>query len=108
VVLIEQGVAPRDLQVRVDDEEGLVGYADFGWDGVLGEFDGKGKYGIGAELDATEAGRIVWREKRREDRMRVRHEVVRWAVADLYTPRALGARVRAAMARAAERSGRSG
>jgi hypothetical protein len=107
VVLIEQGVAPRDLQVRVDDEEGLVGYADFGWDGVLGEFDGKGKYGIGAELDATEAGRIVWREKRREDRMRVRHEVVRWAVADLHQPRALGARVRAAMARAAERGGRS-
>jgi hypothetical protein len=108
VVLIEQGVPPLDLQVRVVDEEGLVGYADFGWDGVLGEFDGKGKYGIGAELDATEAGRIVWREKRREDRMRVRHEVVRWTVADLYRPRALAARVRAAMARAAERGGRSG
>ena len=85
-----------------------MGYADFGWDGVLGEFDGKGKYGIGTEIDATEAGRIVWREKRREDRMRVRHEVVRWAVADLYHPRALGARVRAAIARAAERGGRSG
>ncbi len=108
VVLIEQGVPPLDLQVRVDDEEGLVGYADFGWDGVLGEFDGKAKYAIGAEVDATETVRIVWREKRREDRLRVRHEVVRWSVADLYRPSVLGARVRAAMARAAERRGRSG
>ncbi|HEX7189602.1 MAG TPA: hypothetical protein VF423_15385, partial [Actinomycetes bacterium] len=108
VVLIEEGVPPRALQVPVFDEDGLVGYADFGWDGVLGEFDGKGKYGIGVGSDPAEAGRIVWREKRREDRFRVAHEVVRWGFGDLHRPSKLAGRVRAALARAAQRRGRSG
>jgi len=111
VVLVEQGLAPDDLQVPVYDAEGLIGYADFGWDGrVLGEFDGKGKYGIPVlpedwEADADEiARRALWREKVREDRMRAGHEVVRWSVADLYRPAVLAARVRAARERARRRS----
>jgi hypothetical protein len=35
-----------DLQVRCEDERGLIGYADFGWDGVVGEFDGQVKYRV--------------------------------------------------------------
>lgn len=108
IVLIQQGVPPEDLQLAVYDDEGLAGYADFGWDGVLGEFDGKGKYGIGTHHDPEEAGRILWAEKKREDRFRVRHEVVRWTVSDLYRPASLAARVRAALARAALRRGRAG
>lgn len=78
VILIQQGVPPTDLQVPVLDEDGLIGYADFGWVGVLGELDGKGKYGIGVDDDPEEAGRIVWREKKRADRFRDQGQFVRW------------------------------
>ncbi|MBA2769213.1 MAG: type IV toxin-antitoxin system AbiEi family antitoxin domain-containing protein [Sporichthyaceae bacterium] len=108
VALIEQGVAPSDLQVPVFDELGLIGYADFGWPGVLGEFDGKGKYGIAVDTDPQEAVRIVRREKLREDRLRVHHEVVRWGYADLYRPAVLAGHIRAAQARSAARSSRAG
>jgi len=102
VVLVQQGVAPTDLQVPVYDAEGLIGYADFGWAGVLGEFDGKGKYGLSADdtVDLDLARTALWKEKRREDRMRVAHEVVRWTVADLHRPALLAGRIRAAQERA--------
>lgn len=104
VVLVQQGLAPDALQVPVYDDEGLIGYADFGWDGVLGEFDGKVKYGLDSErVDDELFRRTLWREKRREDRMRVRHEVVRWTAADLHNPRALAGRIRAAQERARRR-----
>lgn len=104
VVLIRGAVPPTGLQVPVHDEDGLVGYADFGWHHVLGELDGKGKYGIGVDTDPQEAGRIVWREKLREDRLRrLGHEVVRWTFAELYRPHVIVARVMAAQARVAGR-----
>ena len=102
VVLIGEGVAPDDLQVEVRDGQGLVGYADFGWQGMVGEFDGRAKYGI----EATSSGDVsdaLWREKKREDRMRAGHEMVRWTTADLHRPQVLGARVRAGLARAVQR-----
>ncbi len=106
VVLISEGLAPDELQVPVYDEEGLVGYADFGWDGVVGEFDGKGKYGlVQPVVDAEAVRRVLWNEKRREDRLRVRHEVVRWSTADLHQPGVLAGRVRAAQERARLRAG---
>lgn len=109
VVLIQHALAPTDLQVPVYDEDGLIGYADFGWDDVLGELDGRGKYGIGVDTDPEEAGRIVWREKRREDRLRARgYEVVRWTYAEHHRPQVIAARVMAAQARAAERRRPSG
>lgn len=108
-VLVGHGVPPDDLQVAVHDEDGLVGYADFGWDGVLGEMDGKGKYGIGVDTDREEAGRILWREKRREDRLRAQgYEVVRWTYADHYRPQVIAAAVARALARVVERRRRSG
>ena len=103
-ILIKLGLAPLDLQVPLEDEDGLIGYVDFGWGDVVGELDGKGKYGIGVSTDPTEAVRIVRREKRREDRIRALGiEVARWGYAEHFRPPVIGQRVRQAMARAAQR-----
>jgi hypothetical protein len=98
-VLIEAGMPPTDLQVRIEDDEGLVGYADFGWlpIRVLGEFDGRGKYGA----DGSTAATVVGLEKRREDRFRaLGYEVVRWGYIDAQTPGRVPSMVRAAHVRA--------
>ncbi len=74
---------PRpDLQVDVEDAEGLVGTTDFGWPGVVGEFDGRSKYGIPVGVDPAAAAEVLWREKRREDRLRRVVRVARWTWAD--------------------------
>ena len=86
---------PRpDLQVRWEDDDGLIGYTDFGWDGVVGEFDGKVKYG--ASLNQGDPAAVVWREKLREDRLRARGaRVARWVWADALSPRRLASRLAA-------------
>ncbi|QKE85356.1 hypothetical protein [Arthrobacter sp. NEB 688] len=68
---------PR-LQVAHTDDQGLIGYTDFGWSGVVGEFDGRVKYRIPEGADAEEAGRVLWAEKKREDRLRRQVRVARW------------------------------
>ncbi|MGG5260895.1 hypothetical protein [Phycicoccus avicenniae] len=68
---------PR-LQVEQRDEAGLIGYTDFGWPGVAGEFDGRVKYGVPEGADADRAGEVLWAEKLREDRLRRRVRVARW------------------------------
>ena len=74
---------PRpQLQVEVFDDEGLAGVADFGWAGVVGEFDGRRKYAVPDGADPSEAGDVLWREKRREDRIRRRVRMARWSWAD--------------------------
>ncbi len=98
-VLIDAGLAPTGLQVRVDDTFGLVGVVDFGWLPlrVVGEFDGRGKYGA----DAHGAADAVWAEKRREDRLRALGlHVVRWTWVDLIEPDRWLARLREALATA--------
>ncbi|MGL4174455.1 MAG: hypothetical protein ACRCSN_00140, partial [Dermatophilaceae bacterium] len=60
------------LQVPIDDDTGPIGVCDFGWDGVVGEFDGRCKYGVGEDMTAEEGAEVLWREKRREDRLRRR------------------------------------
>jgi hypothetical protein len=103
-ILIQLGLAPLQLQVRLEDGDGLIGYVDFGWGDVVGELDGKGKYEIGVATDPKEAVRIVRREKLREDRIRALGiEVARWSYADHFRPALIGQRVRQAMARAAQR-----
>lgn len=70
------------LQVEVHDELGLVGVADFGWKGIVGEFDGRTKYRVPEGAHADEAGEVLWREKRREDRLRRQLLVARWVWVD--------------------------
>lgn len=82
------------LQVPVYDTDGLVGVADFGWHGVVGEFDGRRKYAVPDGADARVAERALWAEKLREDRLRRRCRVARWvwrdAVEDWRLARILG------------------
>jgi hypothetical protein len=94
VVLIGLGLAPDDLQVPLFDDEGLIGYADFAWEGVIGEFDGRLKYGVDDETDPQKAGRIVFAEKIREDRIRrLGYGVARWGWPELHRPTIIGQRV---------------
>lgn len=67
-----QGLPAPELQFPVRDEHGeLVGVTDFAWPdhGVLGEFDGRVKYGRLLK-PGQEPGDVVFEEKVREDRLR--------------------------------------
>jgi hypothetical protein len=111
VVLVANGQAPTDLQHAFYDEQGLIGYSDYFWEEemVVGEFDGKLKYGVAPGATPEEATRAIVAEKIREDRIRaLGHEFVRWGVRDLYRPQPLVARVAAARQRGAERLRRAG
>lgn len=58
---------------------------DFAWPGlgVVGEFDGKVKYGR-AQRPGEDLREVLWREKRREDRIRATGlTVVRWTWSDI-------------------------
>lgn len=77
---------PR-LQVPIEDDDGLVGYGDFGWEGVVGEFDGRRKYGVLPDATSEQVTEVLWREKRREDRIRARGlRMARWVWADAMAP----------------------
>ena len=105
-VLIEAGLAPTSLQFEVRDSAGFVGLADFGWEDrwTLGEFDGRLKYGLSESTRPEDFAAVVWREKRREDRLRAAgFEVVRWTWDELFRPSELLARLSAAFARAGSR-----
>ena len=70
------------LQFEVYDETGrLVGRCDFAWPEhhLLGEFDGRRKYGRGL-VPGQSAEEAVFLEKRREDLLR---EVTQWAMVRL-------------------------
>lgn len=79
---------PRpELQVEVRDADGLIGTCDFGWDRVMGEFDGRNKYGVRKGMDPQNAEEVVWLEKRREDRIRAtERKMARWVWADAIRP----------------------
>jgi hypothetical protein len=102
-ILIGAGLAPDDLQTAIYDADGLIGRVDFRWKGVVGEFDGKLKYKVPEGASADEAAEALWKEKRREDRLRVDNEIARWGVAELHRPTRLVERVQAAMERAHRR-----
>ncbi|WP_207837805.1 type IV toxin-antitoxin system AbiEi family antitoxin domain-containing protein [Williamsia soli] len=74
---------PR-LQHPFYDDEGLIGYGDFDWDGrVVGEFDGLHKYRKYLQPGESIEDAVI-REKRREDRLRALGiHVVRWTWKDL-------------------------
>ncbi|CAA9217064.1 MAG: hypothetical protein AVDCRST_MAG57-383 [uncultured Blastococcus sp.] len=97
VILDRWKLAPSALQFEVRSADGgLVGRTDFAWEEqrLLGEFDGRVKYGR-LLRPGQEPGDAVFEEKRREDA--VRDEgwgVVRWVWSDLARPDRLAARVR--------------
>jgi len=67
----------------------LVGRSDFGWPafGVLGEFDGKQKYGELLRRPGQTAKDVLVDEKGREDKLRaLGWAVIRWMWHDLTNP----------------------
>jgi hypothetical protein len=93
-----------ELQYPVRDGSGLAGVTDFAWPEhrLLGEFDGRVKYGR-LLRPGEEPGDAVFREKRREDLLR---RVTGWSMVritwdDLYHPERTAAVVRQLMRRAA-------
>ncbi len=102
------GCPPPELQLSIlDERNSVVGRADFGWpdEGVLGEFDGRVKYGR-LLRPGEEPGDAVFREKRREDRLReLGWTVVRWTWDDLRTPDIVRTRLHRAFAAARRTTG---
>jgi hypothetical protein len=96
-------LAPSALQFEVRTSEGLlVGRTDFAWEEqrVLGEFDGRVKYG--RLLRPGQApGDAVFEEKRREDALRAEDwALVRWTWADVDQPGRLSRWLQRALGRA--------
>jgi hypothetical protein len=87
-------------QYEVYDDRGqLVGRADFGWEEqrVLGEFDGRVKYGRLLRPGQT-VEEVVYREKLREDALRdLGWRVVRWTWADVFPGHVLVSRLSRAL-----------
>jgi hypothetical protein len=102
VILERWKVAPTALQFEVISPGGdVVGRSDFAWEehGVVGEFDGRVKYGR-LLRPGQDAGDAVFAEKRREDAIRDEGwGVIRWVWSDLQRPHRLAARVRRALER---------
>ena len=93
-----QGVPAPVVQYEVHAADGtLLGTTDWGWPahGVLGEFDGRVKYGR-LLRPGQEPGDVVFAEKQREDLLRetTGSRMVRLVWEDLGRPRLTGERVR--------------
>lgn len=104
VILTRWKLAPSALQFEVRSPHGsVVGRTDFAWedDGLVGEFDGRVKYGR-LLRPGENPGDAVFAEKRREDSIRDEGwGVLRWVWADLAHPERFAARVRRSRERAA-------
>lgn len=99
VLMSDAGIPTPARQVEVRDSDCVVGRVDFAWleQRVVGEFDGRVKYGR-----RNRSGRlpedVLWQEKLREDRLRALGlTVVRWTTADLSAPAAWLRRLRAVL-----------
>lgn len=95
-LIMRLGAPPPALQAALRDERGLIGYADFFWPqlGVVGEFDGRLKYGADNPSGAPPEV-VVYREKMREDRIRrVSAGFFRFGWAELVDPPRLAALLR--------------
>lgn len=92
------GFPPPQLQCRHEDDDGLIGFTDFGWGrfGVYGEFDGFVKYLDREMRHGLTAEEIVVLEKIREDRIRALDHVsavTRTIWRDFATPQKIAARL---------------
>lgn len=98
-VIHELGFPQPQLQVRVNDRDGVAGISDFGWEALhhLGEFDGLVKYTREMARPGESIEDIVVREKVREDRMRATGRgMSRWLWRDVLTVRPLWEKLSAA------------
>ena len=103
VMLSRAGLPAPSQQGEVFEPGGRrIGRVDFHFDGiVLGEFDGRVKYGRLLKPGQS-PGDAVFAEKQREDALRdLGFQVVRWTWDDLEAPGQVAERVRRAIARAA-------
>jgi len=102
IALSALGLPIPELQASLLGPDGhLLGRVDFLFTdaGVVGEFDGKVKYGKYLR-PGEDPGDVVFAEKQREDRIRdAGWEVVRWTWRDLDRPAVIGERIRRAMTR---------
>lgn len=92
------GFPAPTLQHPFSDADGFVGRVDFWWPdfGVIGEFDGRGKYLRADLLGGLSIADAVVDEKQRENRLRALGlGVARWEWSDVRSPR----RVEAILAR---------
>lgn len=99
------GMPAPELQVDVPGPSGETDRVDFYFKdfATVGEFDGREKYGR-LLRDGETASDALWREKRREDRLRERGlQVVRPVWADLYRDDVVARRYRRAFELAASR-----
>lgn len=80
--MLTSGIPSPQLQTRFSDAMGLIGYVDFWWPewGVIGEFDGRGKYLREDLRNGKTTAEVIVDEKVREDRLRAATgaRVVRW------------------------------
>jgi hypothetical protein len=107
ILLHQLGLSPSAIQFPVATPAGqLVGHTDFAWEKsrVVGEFDGRVKYGR-LLRPGQDPGDAVFEEERREDAIRDEDwEVVRWTWDDLTLPEHVGRRLRRAFERGARRA----
>ena len=86
------GLPAPVLQREFRDARGLIGFTDFAWPhlGIVGEFDGLGKYLRNEFARGRSVAEIVMDEKAREDRLRALGlRVVRWGWSDALDLRSL-------------------
>jgi len=102
VLLHRLGLAPSAHQFGIHEPQGeFVAQADFVWEEqrLVGEFDGRVKYGR-LLRPGQDPGDAVFEEKKREDAIRDEgYSVVRWIWGELQRPVRLGARVERALGR---------
>ncbi|KGN32089.1 hypothetical protein N802_10845 [Knoellia sinensis KCTC 19936] len=98
VQMFRLNVPRPQLQVPIEDDDGLVGICDFWWkrERVVGEFDGLKKYQVDEGMAAEEVTQVLWREKKREDRIRATdRRMARWVWAEATRPQLMVARLAA-------------
>lgn len=99
VLLTERGLPAPEPQLVIRNGQGeFVARVDFAWPalGVVGEFDGRLKYGRKLE-PGRDLAEVLWTEKQREDQLRrLGWQVVRWIWDDLDDPASIERRLRTA------------
>ncbi|WP_421958116.1 type IV toxin-antitoxin system AbiEi family antitoxin domain-containing protein [Prescottella agglutinans] len=103
VLMVREQLPVPNCQSNLYGADGNhLGRVDFLFEefGVVGEFDGRGKYGR-LVPDGQVPADVVWAEKKREDAIRATgRQVVRWSWDELETPYVIVRRIRDAFERA--------